>query len=235
MKTQIIAFFALSISFTSSLFAGMVVEKVFMPEGFDKNDIAQVIVQGHFTSGCFQYDNENALINDEKKEITITINYHQREGSFCIQMVSPFTKTIGLGRLPEGKYKIKVQEKLQKGKLSIKSASAENVDDYLYAPVEFAEVNKLRSGALNITMKGRYPLQKRGCMRITDTIVTVNKKDIIVIQPIAELKDDEYCNNNREDENFTKTVSLPNADKGLTLVYIRALNGGSYSRVFDIK
>lgn len=235
MKTHLLAILVLATSIASTLTAkGMVIEKVFMPDGFDKNDIAQVVVQGHFTSGCYQYDNENITINGDKKEITININYHQREGGVCIQMISPFTKTIGLGRLLEGNYKIKVGEVSPKEKLNIKPTNSEDVDDFIYAPVEFAEVNKLQ-GSLNITMKGRYPLQKKGCMRITDTVTTVLKKDIIVIQPIAELKDDQFCNDNPADENFTKVVSVPNTEKGLFLVYVRALNGGSYSRVFDIK
>lgn len=235
MKRKLMLCSVLTVICASGLNASLKVDKVFIPEGFDKNDISQVIVQGHFPDGCYQLDNENVSVDQQRKAITISLNYHHRDGNFCIEMISPFTKPISLGRLPEGDYQVKVVGASQEEKLTIKPASTENTDDYIYAPVEFTEVSSLPGGDLEITMRGRYPLQKRGCMRLVNTIANQSKKDIVVLQPIAELKDDRYCSEHPAQENFIHVIRVPATEKGFALVYVRVLNGGSYSRVFEIK
>lgn len=68
----------------SGLYAGLTIDKVFIPEGFDKNDITQVVVQGHFSDGCYQMDNENVVVDVQHKAISISLNYHYRDGNFCV-------------------------------------------------------------------------------------------------------------------------------------------------------
>lgn len=230
---KLLVVLGLSMYLSVTLHAQMTIEKVFLPEGFDKNDVAQVVIQGNFSDGCYQLDNESVSLDTKNKKINIHLNYHHPENTMCIQMVSPFTKTINLGLLSEGDYQVHVEGFQRQGKLTIKPASSENTDDYIYAPVEFTEVQELSSGAISITMKGRYPLQKRGCMRLKNT-VTKSQKDIIVIQPIAEIKDDQYCRENPTSQNFSHIVTVPSTEKGQALVYVRVLNGGSYSRVFNL-
>ena len=225
--------FSLIAFYSSMLAAELSVNKLFVADGFDINDLAEVTVQGSFSDSCYRLEQAGVNIDHSSKIISITINYSHPQRSFCTQMISPFTQTINIGRLPEGTYTVKLSHKTLEEKLVINAARSDDVDDYIYAPVEYTDVQELSSGELQITMKGRYPLQKRGCMRIVNLVVDSHKKDVVVIQPITELKDDAYCQAHPENPDFSSVAIIPNIYKGRKLIHVRVLNGESYNRVVE--
>ena len=212
------------------------IEKIFIPEGYDTTDIVEVVLKGYFLDACNTLETPEVKIDIENKKITITPRSYRTEQDLCVQMISPFTQVINLGRLPVGGYRVEIASHPHlQDHLKIESSGTQNTDNFLYAPVEYADVKKQSNSLIWVTLHGRYPLLKRGCMKIKGVIINEYKNNVIVIQPISEIDDDTTCASYPAGADFSYSIIVPEVKADEALIHVRTLNGGSYNRVVEFK
>jgi hypothetical protein len=236
MKVKIlIATFGFIASISTYINAQPLIEKIFIPEGYDTTDVVEVVLKGYFLDACNTLESPLVLIDSENKIITITPRSYRMEQDLCVQMISPFTQVINLGRLLQGGYRINITSQPHiDAELKVESSKTQNTDNFLYAPVEYADVKKVSNSSITITLHGRYPLLKKGCMQIKGVIAHEYKNNVITLQPISEIRDDATCESDPVGADFSYSVALEKITAGETLIHVRTLNGGSYNRIVEI-
>jgi hypothetical protein len=213
------------------------IEKIFIPFGFDDNDNVEVVLHGNFPNTCYQVGNTTAKVDVEARIVTVSATSYQYPGTFCIQSITPFIQTIKLGVVPEGSYQVIYahDEKVQAA-LEVTRRKTESADDFLYATVENAslEVNPA-NGKQALKLQGHFPYFFIGCMVLKDVRIVKNPKDVLVVQPIAEIVTDEaVCNTQPDDRAFEYTSGLPEPFQGEGLLHVRTLHGNSLNRYINI-
>lgn len=213
------------------------IEKIFIPQGYDTTDVVEIVLKGYFLDACNTLEKPDIFIDMENKKISITPrSYRMVNQDFCVQMISPFTQVINLGRLPVGGYRVVITSQPHlEDDLKVESSGTLNADNFLYAPVEYADVKKVDNSSIFVTLHGRYPLLKKGCMQIKGVITNEYKNNVIVIQPISEIHDDVSCLNNLAAPDFSYSVAVPKVKGDEALIHVRTLNGGSYNRIVELK
>jgi hypothetical protein len=235
----------LSVSLSASVYAveenpveiDSPITKIFIPQGFDDNDNAEVILHGEFSSTCYQVGRTEAAVDPATKTVTVSATAFKYPGKFCIQSITPFIQTIKLGLVDEGDYTVVLkQDKAVKSQLNVVRRKTESPDDFLYATVENAYIDvNFETGKQALKLQGHFPFFFVGCMVMKDVQVSLSPTDVLVVQPIAEIVDNETCNNQSSDRSFEYTAGLQAPFKGEGLLHVRTLNGNSLNRFIDIQ
>jgi hypothetical protein len=214
------------------------IEKIFIPQGFDDNDNVEVVLHGNFPNTCYQVGNTEAKVDAASRTITVSATSLKYPGTFCIQSITPFIQTVKLGLIPEGDYQVIYSKDQQvRSSLQVTRRKTESPDDYLYATVEnaYIDVNS-ESGKQALKMQGHFPYFFIGCMVLKDVRVLKSPSDVLVVQPIAEIVEDEaVCATQPDDRAFEYTSGLAEPFKGEGLLHVRTLNGNSLNRYIDIQ
>ena len=119
-------------------------------------------------------------------------------------------------------------------KRGVKSPGKGQREQSLYAPVDSAELlpAAVAGGEQILRIRGRFPLMFIGCMKLKEVMVNA-QKEILVVQPTAEIVDDpQACGVNRTDS-FEVEVPFDRKLPSEFLVHVRSLNGASYNRHFE--
>lgn len=205
------------------------VEKLFVPDGYDDNDMIEVVVAGTFPDSCHQVGEAITRIDEHAKTVSIMQLAYREPGVMCVQMTSPFSHTIKIGHLSQGHYNFKVLNSPDLSRtVMVKHADVDSTDDFLYPPVDFADVVHGQGGKPVLVVKGNYPLMKKGCMKTKDAIITLQSQDMLVVQPKAVITEetDQGC-----ESSYEERYQLHDSLSGRFLIHVRALNGQSYNRV----
>lgn len=214
------------------------VEKVFAPLGFDDNDDAEIVVYGHFPNSCYKVGPVKATTDTETKTITVNAQAWKYPGASCAMVMAPFLQTIKLGPIAPGQYQIKVDDRPQAESLplTIAAARTRNPDDYLYAPVEHVEIKKDANGQKKVVLEGNYPYTFIGCMKIVEVRERVTPGRVIVVQPVAQMFEDEAdCVDQAQSKKFRVEQLVSDADEQAEyLAHVRVLDGQSLNRIFDL-
>ncbi len=205
--------------------------KAYIPMGFDSNDRIQFVVEGSLPDTCYRLGPTEIQYDETTKKVAVQQRAYLYRNQNCMQVLIPFNKTIELGLLKDGNYKItdgKSGEYL--GTLPVASAAPndEGPDDYFYAIVEDAHLG-VTEGQRGVVIRGLLP---SACWKIKEMKVLVESENVITILPIME-----YAA--RDCAPITipllTTVSLPaNLKKGRYLIQVRSLNGQSVNKLFDL-
>jgi hypothetical protein len=215
------------------------VEQLYIPAGFDDNDNTEVIVHGNLPNTCYKFQEFQTSVDADTKQISISALVLRYPSKTCLQMLIPFTAPVKLGLLKRGDYKVQISSSpnIQARTLSVAASKTESADDYLYAPVESAEIVALptESDAANyrLTVKGKFPHMFVGCMIMKEVKVQLQSNNLVVVQPIAETVDDERCASQAKDMNYSADVKLQGSIPADVLIHVRSLNGQSYNRQYD--
>lgn len=204
------------------------IDKLFVPDGYDDNDMIEVVVSGTFPDSCHQVGEAITQIDETTKTVTLMQLSYREPGVMCVQMLSPFSHTIKIGHLNKGTYNFKVLNNPEISRpFVIKQAEVEQADDFLYPPVDYADVVLSQTGKPVLIVKGSYPFMKKGCMKTQDATINFQSHDTLVVQPKATIVDDAAgC-----ETNYEHRYELPYQIEGKFLIHVRALNGQSYNRV----
>ena len=211
------------------------VKKVFVARGFDDNDHVEVVVQGEFPSSCYRIAKSAAKVDVENKTITIRAKSYLYKEAVCAQITLPFIQSVSLGIVPSGSNEVILEGKpnMKNQKLLIDHTDSANPDDFLYAPVEhagFTQVGEQRRQTIHI--EGRFPNMFVGCMRMKDVKTRMTPGNVIVVQPIAEIRQDDSCGS---DNSFNLKVQPPERLKsGDYLIHVRGLSESSMNRFVSI-
>ncbi len=200
---------------------------LFIPNGFDDNDVSEVVIDGYLPNGCYRVTEPKVEFFAARREFVITpmARYFNMP---CIEALVPFTQDVHLGVLPVGAYTVKVASGAQSnppvGALRVSEALSAGPDDYLYAPVEAVSVRS-EEGEFIASISGRFTV---GCMRL-DRVEFRESNRTLALLPIAVAEG--VCID--QDRPFHADVRLPKiTENGRYLLHVRSLSGKALNTVF---
>lgn len=206
-------------------------EHVFVPQGFDDNDEAEITIAGSFPNTCYRSGKATAQVDRTAKTIVIKNEDNFFTSCWCLFVLVPYVKTIPVGMLPTGTYTVLVEqtngERIRQSSLSVAVSANNGPDDYLYPLVEDAKVETQGEGKpAKLTLSGQLPSE---CMELDEVRVAYRAPNVIEVLPIAKIENEADCGQKKRE--FRKEVLLSPPWKGATLVHIRSLNGQALNKV----
>lgn len=211
------------------------VAKVFVPEGFDDNDNAEIVLHGEYPNTCYQVGRTAAKVDEKTREIMVWAISLKYPGENCQDVKVPFTQVVELGILKQGDYKIVLNPDANiGGTLTVARRHVEAPEDHLYAPVTNASLGQTDDAARQtLTLSGEYPYMFIGCMVIDEVRTTLTSGNVLVVQPIAKIAEDETpeCQNQTKDKAFKVTKELDTMLQGQGLIHVRVLNGDAINQI----
>jgi hypothetical protein len=214
------------------------IERIFIPQGFDDNDNIEVVLHGNFPNTCYQVGNTEAKVDAETRTVTVSATSFQYPGTFCIQSITPWIQSVKLGLIPEGDYQVVyAKDQTVRSSLQVVRRKTESPDDFLYATVENAYIDvNAETGKQALKLQGHFPYFFIGCMVMKDVRVLKSPNDVMVVQPIAEIVEDEaVCATQPDDRGFEYTTGLAEPFKGEGLLHVRTLHGNSLNRYINVQ
>ncbi len=213
------------------------VEKVFVPAGFDDNDKVEVIVHGHFNSSCYKMGPVSASIDEATKKLTLKAQAFYYAGSTCIQMITPFIKSVELDRhLASGSYSIAVADRpdVESSMLRVAKSTRPDADDFLYAAVNAVSIEAGVDGAREIVLKGQHPYLLDGCVKFDDVKSYVGSDKTIVVQPITKIVYGDECRGAVNNRFEYRTKFGGDLNQGEYLLHVRALDGNAVNQFLKV-
>ncbi|MEQ1663975.1 MAG: hypothetical protein ABL927_01210 [Bdellovibrionales bacterium] len=204
-------------------------ENAYIPGGFDSNDRAQVVVEGHFPNTCYRQGPYTKILDAKSNELSINQTAFKYKG-MCLMMLVPFTETVQVGIMGANNYKVKdaISQK-ELGTLPVSLAKNSGPDDHLYASVSDAYVGVIDGSDRVIILQGEFP---GDCWRLKEKKVIQDGKNVLVVLPIIEKFRNDKCNDVRIP--FISTAALPTVNAGRFLLHVRSLNGAAINKLVDL-
>ena len=222
-------------------------EEVFVsPVGYDSNDNIEIVLDGKLPSACYDLFQTKIIPVPEKNKFLIKQFIRQKHLTECETEHSEhqgeifpvqFTTVVSLGELAAGEYRIDYKKAASSGTKGVKTfqvstATAEGIDDHLYAPVSSAFIPELIYSTPNaqVILTG---ILGNSCMEMLPSDVQVEKYgNIFVILPKLKLSMQQECvANPRPLQQF---VSLGAVEPGRYLVHVRSMTGRSVNKTFTV-
>ena len=213
------------------------VEKVFVPAGFDDNDKVEVIVHGHFNSSCYKMGPVSASVDEAKKKVTLNAQAFYYAGATCIQMITPFIKSVELDRhLVSGSYTIAVagRPSVEASQLRVAKSTRPDADDYLYAAVNSVSVEAGLDGAREIVLKGQHPYLLDGCVKFDDVKSYVGSDKTIVVQPVTRIVYGDECRGAVNNRFEVRSKFGGDLAQGEYLLHVRVLDGNAVNQFLKL-
>lgn len=214
----------------------LTVEKIFIPQSFDTNDSVEIWFYGFLNTPCSQIDGVKIVTDVKAREIILEpqISAAVQETASCPTVIKPVFQNVQLGQLQAGEYSILMEGVLgdtREGTLLISPTNREDVDEFMYAPVEFIEA---KVGIDKIRMYGRYPLMLIGCAFLDEVQIDWDAEDLVVIRPILSIGNDRECDTHEIEFEWDVDLTYPLPEN--SLIHVRTINGTSNSKfVSDAK
>jgi hypothetical protein len=209
------------------------VEKVFVPAGFDDNDKVEVIIHGHFNSSCYKMGPVSASVDETTKKIAIRAEAFYYSGAVCLQMITPFIKSVELDRhLAFGAYSISVTDRpgVEATLLKVARATRPEADDYLYAAVNNVSVETSPQGARELVLKGQHPYLLDGCVKFDDVKTYAGSDNTVVVQPITRIAYGDECRGAVNNRFEYRAKFGGDFERGEYLLHVRVLDGNSLNQ-----
>lgn len=226
MKTMILFFL-----FTIFSLAALASEKVkingklYIANGYDDNDHVELTVVGVLPDSCYTHPDFEIERKDKKLSIRLFAQYSKKRGG-CRDVSVPHTEVINFGMMYAGEYEISLVNKhhTEVRSLSIKPASTELVDEFLYGNVSGIIENDANR---EIQLIGANPVS---CL-VFDKMITDIQNSIIVLKP--QFREEGICE--MKSTPFKINYNIPyleNQTKGI-LLHVRLMNGRSYNYLYQ--
>lgn len=199
-------------------------QRVFVPEGFDDNDVTQVVVAGEFSDTCHKVGPTEVRVEDGKIAVRQTAYKYTEQ---CHRTIVPFTQVVGLGLMRAGSYEIDdAATSSVLGKLTVATATTASADDFLYAPVVDADVARNE-----VEIRGTFTDR---CTKLTNVLVKASH-DTIVVQPVVKRYGDAaHCEFQRVP--FRVRRRLPtDLRRGMYLLHVRSMSGQAINKIVDVR
>lgn len=204
-----------------------VFDKIYAPDGFDSNDLVQVVAEGHFPDSCYRLADAKVEVDLANHDILLRPSA-LKYGGMCLQVIVPFHRVINIGLMPVGQYKIvQAVHGAPLGEMTIRPAQSREPDDFLYAPISQAVLQNV-SGKAFVMISGVFP---SSCFSMQEVRVKV-EDDLIVVQPIANFAASRDCKSGKFP--FENTVAVPEVvSGGRYLLHVRSMNGQAVNSLVD--
>lgn len=205
------------------------IKGVFIPQGFDNNDNAQVVVEVALPNSCYKMGMVKTLINPDTKSVNVSVTSFYRHSSACLQIYTTYPEVVSLGLLDVGNYAVNVNSTTDY-QLPVALATNDSADDFVYANV----LGLVRQSTFDFQIQGRLP---RECAQLREIRVLREEGGVMVVLPIVEFP--EGCDLSTDEsvlgKEFLATFTLPTDLKGDYLIHVRSFNGGSLNQVVNFK
>jgi hypothetical protein len=200
------------------------VKAVFIPKGFDNNDNAQVVISGAYPNSCYKVGQTRVSVDPDMKLVHIEVTAYYSPQTYCLMYYIPFMEVVSVGVLRKGDYQVIVNE-LVGLHLPVAEARTDGQDDYTYANV----ISITHQRGPTFELQGVLP---NSCAELTEVRVMKEEGNVLAVLPIVEFQRDcEPAEGVRLD--FLKRFDVPKGLKGLKLIHVRSLNGGSVNQVVE--
>lgn len=199
--------------------------ELYIPGGFDDNDVVQIVGEGMFRNSCYRPGPANAKVDQQNFTVTLDATAYEYPG-ICLQVILPFERTIDLGILRDGTYKV-IQNGEQMTTFTVAKAKSISPDDYLYAPISQAFFRQ-ENGVSKIALSGEF---RSDCMKL-DRVLTHIEHKVIVVQPIATMQERGNCQEGKFP--FNTVVTVNNVPKGRYLIHVRSMNAKAVNTLVDV-
>ena len=228
---------------SNSLLQKLDLENVFViPSGYDTNDNVEISFLAKLPSACFKpAGSKLKKVSEFHYHLDFLIKLKDisacQESSDRSQVRNSiyYTKTISLGELAAGKYKITFNEnRIHSESFSVAKAEVGSIDDFLYAPVS----NVFISEMVYFTDDARVVLSgiiQSSCLSVFNRDISVSKMgNVFIVTPKARLVPDAICE--RVEVPLQKIISLGKIDvEGAYLIHVRSQSGLSVNKVFHMR
>jgi hypothetical protein len=210
-------------------------ESVFTPSGFDDNDNVQIVIDGNLPNTCYRAGPTDISIDAQNKVIRIVDKAYLYQGGYCLMTLVPYTKTLSLGVLAAGKYRIEFEdtdgEVFRRGLIRIAASKDPGPDSELYAPIAeaFLESPSDRKKRVLI-MRGYF---SNTCLEMGEVKAIRNEPDVIEVMPLMKEVSGPDCKAKQVpfEYRFPIRANLLPKKAGKYLIHIRSLNGQSINLV----
>jgi hypothetical protein len=201
------------------------VDHLYIPEGFDSNDSVEVVVTGTLPDLCHSRHKVETHIQGKVIHLSVT-SILQGGTKSCPPLIVPFKEVVTLGQLPDGDYRVHVNEGTPyflKKKLSIVEAANSAIDNYIYPAIEWVE----RKSDDSFVLHGwRYS----PCFELDDIKVVSNKIDTLSILPVMKQTSD-FCPMKGIPVSYPMKLSLAGLRSQKVLLHIRTMDGKSVNTI----
>jgi hypothetical protein len=201
--------------------------KLYAPGGFDSNDHVQIVGEGMFRNTCYRHADTTVRLDEASKRIYLgPVAYEY--GGLCLQLILPFERVLDVGILSPGKWEVfQGSEEKKLGEVSIRPATTDSADDFLYAPVSQAFLQQ-KGSVTEVLLSGEF---SNDCLSVEQVRTTI-EANVIVLQPISKIENRNNCKNGKFA--FAKTVVLKNVTAGRYLLHVRSLNGNAINSLVNV-
>ncbi|MBH46907.1 MAG: hypothetical protein CME71_01915 [Halobacteriovorax sp.] len=221
----ILPFFSLCVQAQTPIISPVPVDKVFIPKGFDSNDMAEVVISGFLPNLCYKSPIvKSEVIGNDIIVSVYAINMEPENQLECTRMIVPFLIPINVGVLDRGQYSVKINQS-EKGQMKITEALSPAVDEHVYAYVENVLI---KPGSKSIILKGHNPSD---CYVFDRVDYFHNDKDVYSVLPkMKQVSPD--CP--KKMVPFTIETEIPDdLEEQVVLLHVRTMNGKSVNAVFE--
>jgi hypothetical protein len=220
-------FFLLAMLLSSTVFAYEKVKingQLYLAEGFDDNDLVEVVVVGKLPNTCYRNPTYEIERNNNQYAVRLFAHYVPLpEG--CRDVAIAYTETITFGMMYAGQYDLSLVNKreTQNKKLEIKAASTYLVDDFLYGNVSGIIENETNR---EVELVGVNPVS---CL-VFDKMTSEVQDSMIILRPL--FKEVGRCVNKSTPFKIKYQVPYANNVQGL-LLHVRVMDGRSYNYLYQ--
>lgn len=208
------------------------VDHVFVPNGFDSNDSVEFVVTGNFPSPCYSRNKVDVDVVGDVINVHVSAITSLEKNKTCVDMIVPFKEVVSVGNLQGGKYSIIVNEGSKfelKDKIKVDEATSNNVDDHIYAMVDYIDLGFVESGSAQLV--GMNPSD---CFELDHVEYLSNGKDTLSVLPIMK-KVRDLCPMKMTPITIPITYDRDAFQGDRILLYTRTIEGKSVNSLVNLR
>lgn len=217
-------------SFAAPQWVNLQVSKIYVPMGFDSNDNTQIMLTGSLPNLCYKSPKVSVVIEGGVIKLSVQALFEGSSEVACAEVAVPFLEKVNLNILEAGSYVVKANletASLLEETLTVKQAASVDVNDHIYARVDYVE---RKDDSRTVLLKGYNPSD---CFELDRIDEVSNEKDTYSVKPIMK-KIREFCPLKMVPFEYKYDVpeGLP-ADE--ILLHVRTMQGDSVNTLFTNK
>jgi hypothetical protein len=224
--------------FAGTLFASpkpLKATQLFVPLGYDNNDVIVVVVEGYLENTCQQVRSASVAQSQFEFEVTPLA---ETLDTRCEPLVTAYTVEVVLnpkGPIDRGNYLVTAPGPngvRLKEPLPVGEATEVGIDNARYAPVDSLEVGMVSGGKMRAVLEGRF---QNTCLSLEMGLTSSNGKTFELVPIVVPLKADRFgkpCADKEWRYRAHKDFDEPTLP-GRYLLHVRSQNGKSLNRVFS--
>lgn len=228
MKFITFLIFTLSLNAFANTKVALMSGKIYIPQGYDTNDLVEVIVSGRLPDLCHR--NPTYEITREGNNFQVTLfAYYVPDRAGCKKISIPYLEVINLGLLEQGDYQVNlkgVNSLSSATPLKVVPATSALMDDFNYGNTMGILEDEEGRG---IEIVGTNPVN---CLKF-ESLETIIQNNVVIFKP--HFKEVGVCEEDPTPYRIRYEVPyLENAPRGI-LLHVRVMNGHSYNYLYRNK